>query len=855
LADTAEWRLPHTVWPRRYELELTPDLVSFEFGGVATITLDVSEPVREFVMNAADLDVRTAELERPAGGRLAGAPRSDEPAQRLIVEFPEVVHPGEGYRLHLRYVGKLNDQLHGFYRSRFTDSDGAEHLIATTQFEPADARRAFPCWDEPEFKATFAIRLVVDEHLMAVSNAGVVEVTPLDGGRKRVVFGETMRMSTYLVAFVVGPFEWTRPVVVEGTPLCIVAVPGKSHLTGFALERGTHALRFLSRYFEIPYPGDKIDHVAIPDFAFGAMENLGCVTYREHVLLIDPAVASQLEVQRVAAVIAHETAHMWFGDLVTMKWWNGIWLNEAFATFMELAADDDFRPEWSVWTAFGQSKSQALSTDGLRNTRPIEFPVGRPEEAEAMFDVLTYQKGAAVLRMLEQYLGPETFRKGISHYLTTHAYGNTDTGDLWDAIEGISGEPVRLIMDSWIFQGGYPLVSVDRGDDDRTIELAQRRFLYDPSGADGDQQWAVPVNLRASVGGQVQRQRLLLDGPAATVTFDGPVDWVVVNDGTWGFYRVRYQPELMKRLRAAGLATICEPLERMSLMIDSWASVIAGQATLEEWVDGVGALGQEDDPDVWSAVLSATRFLDLIAGDDQRDAVAAFVRRVAGPTWDRLGWDPAVGESQRLGITRGRVLGALGTIGRDPALCQDALARFERYDPETGDGLAPDLVTPAANVSAASGGEAAWHLILDRYRAGARPQDKVRYLDALASTSYPPLLTRTLDLALSDEVRSQDAGFLIGYVMANRAGGRLAWEWLERHWPEVQARIPPGLVARIFESITSLVEPDLAARVHRFLDTHEIPQAGPRIDQLAERMDINLARADQLRGSIAGALG
>jgi puromycin-sensitive aminopeptidase len=856
LADTAEWRLPHTAWPQRYELELTPDLVASRFDGMATITFDVLEPIREIVMNAADLDVQDAELERPDGSRLSGAPRTDDTTQRLMVELPEEVPPGEGYRLHLHFAGKLNDQLHGFYRSRFTGADGAEHTIATTQFEPADARRAFPCWDEPEFKATFVIRLVIDEDLVAMSNAAAVSETPLGGGRKQVSFAETMRMSTYLVAFVVGPFEHTEPEMVEGVPLRVAAVPGKLHLTRFALESGSHALRFLARYFEIPYPGSKIDHIAIPDFAFGAMENLGCVTYREHVLLVDPAVASQLELQRIAAVVAHETAHMWFGDLVTMKWWNGIWLNEAFATFMELTANDDFRPDWLVWTAFGSSKAQALSTDGLRATRPIEFPVGRPEEAEAMFDVLTYQKGAAVLRMLEQYLGPETFRKGISHYLGTHAYTNTDTGDLWDAIEAVSGEPVRAIMDSWIFQGGYPLVSVEAGDDDNAIRLEQRRFLYDARDAEGREQWSVPVNLRASIGGEVQHQRLLLDGRSESITFDGPVDWVVVNDGAWGFYRSRYSPDLMARLRTAGLATVCDPLERMSLMVDTWAAVVAGQASLEEWVQAVDALGTEDDPDVWAAVVSGVSFLDRIAGDGERDAVAAFVRRIAEPTWDRLGWDPPVGESRRLGITRGRVLSAVGAIGRDPVLCQETQARFERYDTDAAQpGLAPDLVTPAAHVAAACGGEAAWQLILDRYRAGRTPQDKVRYLDALASTSDPALLARTLDLALGEEVRSQDGGFLVAGVMSNRAGGRLAWEWLERRWPEVQARIPAGLVARIFESITSLVEPELAARVHRFLDTHEIPQAGPRLDQLAERMDINVALAARLRGSMAGALG
>ncbi len=442
---------------------MTPDLAASRFEGEEVVTLDVEEPVDALVCNAAELEIQAARLETPAGANLDGRVELDEAAQRATIAFDSTLPAGSGYRLHLRFTGMLNDQLHGFYRSTFTDDEGVEHVIAVTQFEPADARRAFPCWDEPEFKAIFAVTLVVDDRLTALANASVASEEPAGDGRRRVRFHETMLMSTYLVAFVVGPFELTPPVEVDGVPLRVAAVPGKSHLTGFAVEVGTHALRFLSQYFELPYPADKIDHVAIPDFAFGAMENLGCVTYRENALLVDPPEASQLELQRVATVVAHETAHMWFGDLVTMKWWNGIWLNEAFATFMELAANEHYRPDWQVWIGFGTGKAAALATDGLRSTRPVEFDVGRPEEAEAMFDVLTYQKGGAVLRMLEQYIGPETFRKGISHYLSIHAHANTETGDLWDAIEAVSGEPVRTIMDSWIFQGGYPLISVEAG--------------------------------------------------------------------------------------------------------------------------------------------------------------------------------------------------------------------------------------------------------------------------------------------------------------------------------------------------------------------------------------------------------
>ena len=306
----------------------------------------------------------------------------------------------------------------------------------------------------------FAITLVVDEDLHAVSNAAIESDEVLDGQR-RVRFADTMTMSTYLVAFIVGPLEATEPVDVDGTPLRLVCPPGKLHLTAFALEVGDFSLRYLADYFGIPYPGDTIDLVAIPDFAFGAMENLGCVTFRETLLLVDPEHATQAELQNVVDVIAHELAHMWFGDLVTMKWWNGIWLNEAFATFMELKVTDAFRPEWERWVSFGLARSTAFDTDALQTTRPIEYPVVSPADAEGMFDVLTYEKGAAVVRMLEQYLGEDEFRAGIRNYMANHQYGNTETTDLWDAIEEATGEPVRRIMDSWIFQGGHPIVSVD----------------------------------------------------------------------------------------------------------------------------------------------------------------------------------------------------------------------------------------------------------------------------------------------------------------------------------------------------------------------------------------------------------
>ncbi|HEY2301140.1 MAG TPA: M1 family metallopeptidase, partial [Acidimicrobiales bacterium] len=633
MVEAPSYRLPRTIIPERYELTLTPDLDDASFAGEARIQVRISDPVTEVVLNAIELEIHEVELNDEAGNRLEGTVALDEAEQRAVITLEGTAEPGI-WNLHLTFTGILNDKLHGFYRSTFKDDDGRERTIATTQFEATDARRAFPCWDEPDFKARFAVTLIVDEALTAISNGAPTSDQDLGNGKRQITFAETIPMSTYLVAFVVGPFELTAQHDVAGTPLRIASTPGKQHLTRFATEAGAAALTFLANYFEIPYPSDKLDHVAIPDFAFGAMENLGCVTYRETALLVDEHNASRVELQRVAEVIAHETAHMWFGDLVTMKWWNGIWLNEAFATFMELLAVDAFKPDWDVWVSFGAGRSAAMLTDGLKNTRPVEYPVGRPEEAEGMFDVLTYQKGGAVLRMLEQYLGAEPFRRGIVRYLNEHRFSNTETTDLWDAIEAESGEPARAVMDSWIDQGGYPLVSVTA--DGGRLTLSQQRFLY--AGGAGEERWQVPVNLRYSVDGRVEEARVLLADQSVDVELAGPPDWVLVNDGAWGFYRVGYEASLLRRLSAV-LTTELGPLSRLSLVGDIWAAVLAGSSPLGEFTELVARFEDETDPDVWAAVLGPLSLLDRIISDADRPTLQAFVRRVAGPAFARLGWD------------------------------------------------------------------------------------------------------------------------------------------------------------------------------------------------------------------------
>ena len=396
--------------------------------------------------------------------------------------------------MQVTFDGTLNDQLHGFYRSTYTADDGTEHTIATTQFQSTDARRCFPCWDEPEYKATFETTLIVDADHIAVTNTSEVAETTLDDGRRRIQYAPTMVMSTYLVAFVVGPLEATEPIHAGGVPIRVVHRPGQGDRTSFALDVAAAALDWFADYYAIPYPSDKVDLIAIPDFAFGAMENLGCVTFREVLLIIDPADASQPELQRAADVINHELAHMWFGDLVTMQWWEGIWLNEAFATFMETS----WRRLPARLASLGHVRAGPIGSVRRRRprlTRPIEFPVVTPQDAEGMFDLLTYEKGASVVRMLEQYLGAEVFRDGVRHYLETHSCANTETTDLWASLETISGQPVQSLMHDWIYQGGHPIITATATPHGLRVE--QRAFTLDPNVAD-DRTWSVPLVIRAT---------------------------------------------------------------------------------------------------------------------------------------------------------------------------------------------------------------------------------------------------------------------------------------------------------------------------------------------------------------------
>ena len=839
VTDADRYRLPRTARPRRYEIEIRPDLEAASFTGRVAIEIDVLEPTATLVVNAAELDIARVHLTSAAGAQIdATAVSADEETERLTIELAGIAEAG-AWVLHAEFTGVLNDKLVGFYRSTFTDTDGVEQTIATTQFEATHARKAFPCWDEPEYKAAFAVTLVVDEGLTAISNAAEISRTPADDGRVAVRFADTMVMSTYLVAFVVGPFEVTDPVDVRGTPLRVVCPRGKAHLTSFALEVGAFCLEYFADYYEIPYPGDKCDLVAVPDFAFGAMENLGCITFREVLLLVDPSAVTQPELQNVTDVIAHELAHMWFGDLVTMKWWNGIWLNEAFATFMEMKATDAFRPDWDRWTTFGLSRSAAMDTDALHSTRAIEYEVVSPDDAEGMFDVLTYEKGAAVVRMLEQFLGEDLFREGIRRYLTLHAYGNTETTDLWDALESVTGEPVRWIMDTWIFQPGMPVVDVDLVDDAGTLRLTQERFTYLPAPEEAEPiQWAVPVIFSQSHEGVVTFEKELLDEPGLDVAEFETVDWVLGNTEGIGFYRTAHAPTLTAALVAHvdGLSAI----ERYGLVDDLWALTLADRVAASTVIDLLDGFAGERDLSVWQRIIGVLQSVDhILDGDDARAGFRARVGRLLAPAVADLGPDAREGDTDRDRQLRGVLFDAAGTLADDAAV--EARARDLHRAAVAGATVDPALLAAAIRVIAATGGHGDFDELLERFRSASTPQEEIRYLYALGELDDDALVDRVHAMVLAGEIRTQNAPYLVRGMLGHRVQGPRSWDFVRAQWDHLSATFPSNSIVRMLEGIRSLSAPTVADSVFAFFTDHEVPQGDKQLAQHLERLEVNVA--------------
>ena len=847
--------LPETARPSKYRIKLQPDLKNFTFDGEQSVDLLILEATSTIVLNSIDLEIGNTALHANGTTLTSKSVTIDKDAETATLDFGETIQPGDA-RLEMVFTGGLNDKLMGFYRSEYTSQDGETRYLATTQFEPTDARRAFPCWDEPAKKATFEVTLVFSDEYQAVSNTPVVEEAFPGPGLKSVRFAETPIMSTYLLVFIVGNLTSIEERAAGGTTVGVWTTPGKEDQASFALDTSVKLLSYFNEYFGIPYPLPKLDHIAIPDFAAGAMENWGAVTYRETALLVDPDNSSAGTRQRVAEVIAHEMAHMWFGDLVTMEWWDDLWLNESFASWMGNKAVDWLFPEWEMWTQFvNMDTNRALSLDGLKNSHPIEQAVKNPAEVSQLFDAISYSKGASVIRMLENFLGEESFRKGLNRYLSSHMYDNARTEDLWSALETESGRPVTAIMDSWVKQMGYPVLQVesDRTGGQTTLSVTQERFVYDrllgDTGPDSDSDnevWRVPVSASQ---GREESTVTVMDGRQTQIDVPGSSDgWVKLNPLQTGFFRVNYSTEDWQRLVPAIESLELHATDRLGVQNDAYALSRAGLLPVTQFLSLAQAYKNEGDASVWSDLASNLRDIEQLISDEAiHPAYQGFAREIFGPAARKIGWEPKSGEGHLDALLRSTVLSQAGSY-HDPDVTAQASERFQKYlqDRET---LAPNLRGVVFALAAQSGGKDVYDQIWGLEGETDLAEEKIRLLMSLTRFQRPELLNSTLADSLSAKVRSQDSITLVAGVAANPKGRDLAWEFVKDNWAEFDRRYGGGGfgLMRLVSICSHFNSQEKADEVDSFFAEHPAPAAERTIRQALERVRLNIKWLEQNR--------
>jgi aminopeptidase N/puromycin-sensitive aminopeptidase len=846
----AAQRLPEGARPENYKLTFTPDLDKATFEGDETIAMRLPKPGSEITVNAVDIDFH--EVTVTSGGTTQKAKVIAEKEKEMVtlsVGKPLSAGPAT---VHITYSGILNDEMRGLYLGK--DDHGRKY--AASQFEATDARRAFPSFDEPDYKATFDITAVAGKGLVAISNQKVVSDTPGPGDKHTVRFATTAKMSSYLAALVVGNFEYLEGEA-DGIPIRVYSTPGKRDMGTFALEVAQNVLKYYDHYFGIKYPYGKLDLIGLPDFSAGAMENTGCITFREVILLIDEKQGSVGLKKEIASVIAHEMAHQWFGDLVTMKWWDDIWLNEGFATWMSSKPIVAWKPEWNFNLDDVSETGSTLNVDSLENTRPIHQAADTPAQIQELFDGIAYGKAASVLRMLESYLGEETFRAGVNAYLQRHQYANATADDFWDAQAKTSRKPVDKIMPTWVKQAGAPIINVKAqcSGDSTSVTLTQQRYYFDRAkfAVGNDQLWQIPLCLRGSASGKSTKCELMTKKEEA-FTLPGCSTWVLTNAGATGYYRTAFSPDAVRAL-ASDAETKLSPAERIATENDLWASVRIGREPVGNYLAFAQGLQSDRNRAVVADLLGELHYIDqyLVSASD-RDEYRTWLRQYLSPAIKEMGYEPKPGESDEQRTLRSEVFNALGYDARDPETLEEARKIAEKglADPASVD---REMAGVAFALSAMNGDAAFYDRVMAATKNPKSPEEYYLYLHTLPQFGDPKLLQRTLDFAISSEVRSQDSLRVITSVMRNPAGRELAWIFIQSHWNAVRKAGGPFASAAVVGATSVFCDAELRDQVKEFFSAHKITAAERTYKQSIERINNCIDFKSQQEPQLASWLG
>jgi aminopeptidase N len=841
----AAQRLPQSAVPESYTLHFTPDLAKNNFEGDETIQLQLRESGSQIVLNAVDIDFH--EVTIGSGGNTQTAQVTSDKTKQTATFTVSKALPAGPVSVHIRYAGILNDEMRGFYIGK--DDQGRKY--AATQLEDTDARRMFPSFDEPAFKASFDVTVIADKGLAAISNGKIISDTPGPGDKHTVHFATTAKMSSYLVAIVVGNFEYIEGSS-DGIPIRVYATTGKKDLGAFALKAAEFNIHFYDQYFGIKYPYGKLDLIGVPDFSAGAMENTGCITFREILLLMDEKNTGLGLKKTVASVIAHEMAHQWFGDLVTMQWWDDKWLNEGFATWMSSKPVAAWQPDWAVNVDNASDAVNSLDLDSLVNTHPIHQPQDTQEQVIESDDAITYGKAAAVLRMLESYLGPETFRAGVDAYLKKYAYRNAASADFWTVQTEVSKKPVDKIMPTWVDQPGAPLVTVKAqcSGKSETLAFEQQRYFYDRARLEqgSPELWQIPVCIKSGSGAQAKCE--LITQKQQTLTLPGCADWNFINANAYGFYRSGYDSQAIRAM-SQQLETALTPAERIMLLADVVASVTVDREPIGDYLNLAEGLKSDRNDAVLSQLLPQLSFIgDQLTSDADRDAYSLWVRQLLGPIAKQVGWEPKPGERDSVNSLRGTLLFTLADVGRDPQTLALAhqLAEKALADPNS---VNHEVAGSALAAAATNGDEALYDKIIADLKVAKTPELYFRDVFILGRFRDPKLIGRTLEFALSPDMRSQDSPYLISSVMKRPTAQKQAWSFVQEHWANIEKLGGPYAGAAIVQATGSFCDAGMRDEVNAFFTAHPAPGAQRSLKQATERMNYCVEMRTQQQAPLA----
>jgi len=847
---TTPGALPKDVVPVEYALHIVPDIAGRSFRGDGSYRIEVLQPTARIVLHALEIEVVSAALRGPGRSVLnLGPPEIDKARQLLVFTLPKPLPRGR-YTLALAWTGRINASVEGLYADPYPSAAGARVLLAT-EMEPSNARRLLPCWDEPSFRARFRLSVDLAPGFAGYSNMPVERREALPDGGTRLAFAPTPPMASYLLALVAGELE--RVTAQAGsTELGVVVTAGKAGRAQYALQAGKQLLPYYNDYFGMPYPLPKLDHIGVPGGFGGAMENWGAIVYTEANLLVDPASSPEQTRQIVYSIMAHEIAHQWLGNLVTMAWWDDLWLNESFAQWMATKATDRFHPEWRVLLQANEGRERAMDLDARASTHPIHQPIASESQAESAFDSITYQKGGAFLRMLEAWLGEEPFRRGIGAYLAKHRLSNTTGTDLWQMLSAASGEPVATVAADWTTQPGFPLVSVDARCEGgrREVSLRQDQFqaLAGIEGADS-RLWSIPLQFGRSDGGPAARA--LLQSRSATRVLPGCEGALLVDAGNVGFYRVRYARPLFDALLAEWPRL--PDAARLKLLSDTGALVHADQATLASWLDLVARLGDEPRLALWTRVVNELESFDrLLLGEPSRPALDRFAVRLIAPRFAQLGWEEKAGESAEERDLRSLLAGALARHG-DVGAIAESRARFARFLVDRAS-LSPALLDPVLNSVGRHADAATWEQLHALAAAAPTGEERFRYFHALALARDPALAERNLRLALAADVPRLVRQEMVGIVAA---GGHLAaaWAFAREHADALLADVTANAGGRYFGRIvdsaaSAAIADELEAFVAARLPADALVDARRAGDEIRTRARLKTRLAPQLAAAL-----